>query len=146
MKPKLKVAVLIAFFAVLTISFANALPLANADWGNNNVKIVSEHLSLDGNTLIVTVSATLVDSSISNVLFILRVLYVPTTIDRSNRPILFTASKTAPVEDLRAGATFDVPFKGPGSYHTVLVARNAATGQILGLAYADPRVREGTGG
>lgn len=135
----------ILFLAVLPLLAQSAIPIARADAGGTQVRIESVTLSPDGTALIIKVSATINDKTVTNVLFDLSVSYGDHHLNINKQGTLFAVTDSAgTVADLYATTTFQVPFQGPGYYLIVTNAYNAANGAWLGSAWVDPV--EGTAG
>jgi hypothetical protein len=139
----LKLPILLMLLAVLVTSFGSALPMAHADSGGTQVRVESVTLSPDETTLIITVSATIKDNTITNILFDLTVSYGDHHLNIKHPGTVFdVTNSTGSVVELYATTTFQVPYQGPGYYLVVSNAYNCADGTLLGSVWVDPR--EGT--
>jgi hypothetical protein len=136
---------LVALVAIVLVAFSAAVPVAHADRGGNQIRIVSVTLSGDNTNLIIVVSAKVKDPTVTAVSFELSVSYGDRHLNAHQQGTLVgTGNSVGGVVDQYTEVTFVVPYLGPGYYLIRINAFNPANGALLGSDWVDPR--EGTAG
>jgi hypothetical protein len=150
-KRLIELPILLALVAILAISFSTTVPMAYAyngdNYGHHQAQVSVDSVTLNGNTLIVRVSATIKDDSVKSVRFHLDVAYFPIVKGAVKGPVngpnkyganFYDTDLTVKVSGGQATATFTVRFLGYGEYAFTLNAYSVPNYQWLGFDWFDP--------
>ncbi len=135
----------VAIFATLAMSFAAFVPMAHADAGGNQVRVVD--VSFSGSTVTATTTANICicNPSVQNVLFVVTISFSGTSQLNINKQgvQIYSGSMIAPALGGSATASFSTMGQGQGYYLVTVTGYDTATGLLLGSDWVDP---QGTAG